>query len=61
MSPPWMDGHVGVQLGDHDPILVLAENVRQTHHHNVVVVDQGDADRAAYRCVHPLTLTSLGV
>ena len=32
------NGDVGVQLGDHHPISVLLENVRDAHHHDVVVV-----------------------
>ena len=38
-------GLVGVELSDHDALLVLLENVGDANHHDVVVVDQRDGDR----------------
>ena len=38
---------VGVDLGDHDPVAVLVEHVGHADHHDVVVVDQRDGDRAS--------------
>ena len=38
-------GLVGVQLGDDDSVAVLVEQVRDAQH-DVVVVDEGDGDRA---------------
>ena len=35
-----VDGLVGVQLGDDDPVLVRVEQVGQPDHDDVVVVDQ---------------------
>ena len=44
-----LDRLVGVDLGDHDPVAVLIEHVRQTDQHDVVVVDQRDRDRTVRR------------
>ena len=55
------NGNVGVQFGDHHASSVLLENVRNTHHHNVVVVNQRGGDRRPHGGFHKPTLTSLRV
>ena len=44
-----LEGHVGVDLDDDDPIGVPIEHVRQTDEHDLVVVDERDRDRAGGR------------
>ena len=39
------EGLVGVQLGDHDAVAVLVEEVGEADHHDVVVIDQRNEDR----------------
>ena len=42
------DGLVGVELGDHDPVSVWIEQVGQSDHHDVVVVDERHAQRPGW-------------
>jgi hypothetical protein len=55
------DGLVGVQLGDYDAVSVRLQNVRQAHHHDVVVIDQRGGDRSPGYGLHRTNLDSLRV
>jgi hypothetical protein len=39
-----LDRHGRVEFGDDYSVAVLVEHVGHTHHHHVVVVDEGDRD-----------------
>jgi hypothetical protein len=47
--------------GNHDALSVLLQNVRDSHHNDVVVVDQRNGQRGPHGGLYMRTLTSLGV
>src|SRR5690242_10046000 len=56
-----VDGHGGVDLGDHHTVSVSVEHLRYAHQHDVVVVHKGDGDCLLGRWGHGEKITALGV